>query len=88
MKRTNDATEVTLEGHTLHLTNQDQPDMLVFDLDPGPNVSFEMVCEATLDIRTILTHAALAVWAKTSGGKGLHLVLPLAPGHSFDGVRE
>jgi bifunctional non-homologous end joining protein LigD len=84
------ANRAAIELHTWlsRITNPEQPDMLLFDLDPGPNMSFEMVCEAALDVRTILTYAGLDVWAKTSGGKGLHLAVPLAPGHSFDDVRE
>jgi len=65
-----------------------QPDQVLFDLDPGDEASFADVLQAALRLRDALDHLGLRVYAKTSGGKGLHVHLPLAPGYSFEEVRE
>jgi bifunctional non-homologous end joining protein LigD len=66
----------------------DKPDRMVFDLDPGEGVSWKRVQEAAVLTRSLLDDLGLKAWLKTSGGKGLHVVVPLAPRHDWATVKD
>jgi bifunctional non-homologous end joining protein LigD len=57
----------------------ERADRLVFDLDPGPDVAWKEVVAAARTLRKRLQELGLASWLRTSGGKGLHVVVPLRP---------
>ncbi|HWP19000.1 MAG TPA: DNA ligase D [Burkholderiaceae bacterium] len=79
-----------IEFHTWNSTvdDIDRPDRVVFDLDPGEGVTWKQVKEAALLTRTLLEELGLGAWLKTSGGKGLHVVVPLERDLDFDAVKD
>jgi bifunctional non-homologous end joining protein LigD len=70
-----------LEIHTWNSTDDDieRPDRIVFDLDPGVKVVWGQVIAAARLVRKLLDRAGLASFPKTTGGRGLHVVVPLKP---------
>ena len=70
-----------VEIHTWNSTADDieRPNRLVWDLDPGPEVSWKQVVKAAEFVRDVLTTLKLTSWVKTTGGRGLHVVVPLTP---------
>lgn len=63
------------------------PDQMIFDLDPARAKDFARVCEVAGELKTILDKRSLPSFIKTTGGKGLHVVVPLKRTKSFDEVR-
>ena len=66
----------------------EKPDRMVFDLDPGPGVGWNQVKAAARDIRKRLDQAGLQSYLRLSGGKGLHVVVPINPGPSWEEVKD
>jgi bifunctional non-homologous end joining protein LigD len=79
-----------IEFHTWNSTtkNMARPDRIVFDLDPGEGVAWPKVQEAATLTHALLDELGLQSWLKTSGGKGLHVVVPLAPRLHYDTVKD
>lgn len=65
----------------------DRPDRLILDLDPDPDLSWKHVIDVAVMTRTLLTELGLVSFVKTTGGKGLHIVLPLQRTHTWDEIK-
>jgi bifunctional non-homologous end joining protein LigD len=66
----------------------DRPDRMIFDLDPDAALPFEAVTLAARDLKRRLDDLGLRSWLRWSGGKGLHVVVPLARRHAWEEVKE
>ena len=79
-----------IEFHTWNATTKDaaHPDRIVFDLDPGEGIAWKKMQEGAELMRSLLEQIGLESFLKTSGGKGLHVVVPIAPKDGWDAVRE
>ncbi|MCU0072502.1 DNA ligase D [Pseudomonas koreensis] len=80
----------TVELHTWNATTTalDKPDRFVLDLDPDPALPWKSMVEATALTLTVLDELGLKAFLKTSGGKGIHLVVPLTRKHGWDEVKD
>jgi bifunctional non-homologous end joining protein LigD len=63
------------------------PDRIIFDLDPDDAVEWEDLRQAALIVKTLLENIGLAPFLKTTGGKGLHVVVPILPGVGWESVK-
>jgi bifunctional non-homologous end joining protein LigD len=66
----------------------DRPDRLIFDLDPGPDVGWRQVVGAARAVRDLLADLGLRSFAKTSGGKGIHVVVPITRRGGWDEIKD
>jgi bifunctional non-homologous end joining protein LigD len=66
----------------------DEPDFALFDFDPEPPARFPEAAKAALRLREKLEEIGLVGYVKTSGKKGVHVVVPLAPGHTYARTRD
>lgn len=64
------------------------PDLLLFDIDPEPPLTFDAVIDVAKIVREHLQADGLSPYVKTSGKKGLHIVVPLAAGYGFSEIRS
>jgi bifunctional non-homologous end joining protein LigD len=78
-----------LEIHPWGVTVErpDRADRMIFDLDPGEGTGFDAVVAAAHDVRARLSALGLESFVKTTGGKGLHVVLPIEPVHDWTFVK-
>ncbi|KAB0491228.1 DNA ligase D [Pseudomonas vancouverensis] len=80
----------TVELHTWNATSDklDKPDRFVLDLDPDPALPWKRMVEATQLVLSVLDELGLAAFLKTSGGKGIHIVVPLTRKAGWDEVKD
>ncbi len=78
-----------IEIHTQNAVAKayEEPDRMVFDLDPGEGVEWKAMQEAAQIMRAFLDELGLPSFLKTSGGKGLHVVVPVKPEYGWDTVK-
>lgn len=84
---------VQLGALELHAWNSrapvlDRPDQIVMDFDPGPGVAFGQVKAACLELKQMLERLDLKSFVKVTGGKGLHVHIPIAPRYEWDEVKS
>lgn len=67
-----------------NIKDVDKPDRIIFDLDPDPSVSWQKVMEGAAEIKLRLDDLGLESYLKTTGGKGLHVMIPIKPKYNWD----
>src|SRR5689334_9769247 len=79
-----------VEIHTWNSTSKDveRPNRLVWDFDPGPDTKWADVVKSAKAIRELLKTLGLQSWLKTTGGHGLHVVVPIVPHRQWDECLE
>ncbi len=80
----------TIEFHIwgCHTEQVEQPDRMIFDLDPDTGLDFAEVKRAARDLEKHLADIGLVSFAMLSGGKGVHVVVPLRPGHDWEAHKD
>jgi bifunctional non-homologous end joining protein LigD len=79
---------IELHPHPVRAGDLDHPDELRVDLDPGPGVSWADVRTVALEVKSLLEEMGLRGWPKTSGSRGMHVIVRIAPRWTFDEVRR
>ncbi|HEY8495349.1 MAG TPA: non-homologous end-joining DNA ligase [Myxococcota bacterium] len=77
-----------LHPHAVRADDLEHPDELRVDLDPGPGVAWDDVRRVALEVRALLEEVGLRGWPKTSGSRGLHVLVRIEPRWSFTEVRR
>ena len=83
-----DAGVIELHTWNARIDDVERPDRIVFDIDPGEAVSWRDVVSAARRLRAILRERNLDSWVKSTGGKGLHVLVPFRAEHDWDAVFE
>jgi DNA ligase D-like protein (predicted polymerase) len=79
---------IDLNPHPVRAADLEHPDELRVDLDPGPGVGWEALREVAAVVREVLREHGLAGWPKTSGSRGIHVYVRIAPQWTFTEVRD
>lgn len=84
---------IQLNAYEIHAWNSRKEDYLhadqiIFDLDPGPGVSWKNVIESAFEVKELLEDLDLKSFVKLTGGKGLHIHVPIEPRYSWDEVKS
>jgi bifunctional non-homologous end joining protein LigD len=80
----------TLEIHPWgsRIEEIEKPDIIVFDLDPAPDVTWKAVVAAAFEVKQHLADFKLQSFVKTTGGKGLHIVIPIKPQYNWSEIKN
>jgi bifunctional non-homologous end joining protein LigD len=79
---------IELHPWLANIQDLDHPDQMVVDIDPSPEVPFGHVIDVALAVDELFQKIKIQSFPKTSGGKGLHIFVPIVPEYSYDTVRE
>jgi DNA ligase D-like protein (predicted polymerase) len=79
---------IDLNPHPVRAADLDHPDELRVDLDPGPGVTWDVLREVAAVAREVLREHGLTGWPKTSGSRGIHVYVRIAPRWTFAEVRD
>jgi bifunctional non-homologous end joining protein LigD len=77
-----------LHPHAVTADDLEHPDELRIDLDPNPGVGWDDVRRVTMEAKAVLEDAGLQAWPKTSGSRGMHIIVRIAPRWGFTEVRR
>jgi bifunctional non-homologous end joining protein LigD len=75
---------IVLHVWTSRVPALEEPDFVVFDLDPGEKCALKTLATVALTVRGLLEEIGLIPLVKTTGGYGVHVIVPLGPGYSYD----
>ena len=79
---------IEFHGWGSKVANVEKPDRMVFDLDPDVGLDFELVKKAARDVRTYLADMGLTTFPMLTGGKGVHVIVPLTPKAEWPEVKD
>jgi DNA ligase D-like protein (predicted polymerase) len=79
---------IELHPHPVRSSDLDHPDELRVDLDPGPGVPWSDVRLVAMEVKSVLEEAGLQGWPKTSGSRGMHIIVRIEPRWTFTEVRR
>lgn len=79
---------IELHPHPVRSGDLEHPDELRIDLDPGPGVTWADVRRVSLEVKSVLEETGLRGWPKTSGSRGMHVIVRVRPRWSFSEVRR
>jgi bifunctional non-homologous end joining protein LigD len=66
----------------------EKPDIIIFDLDPDPEIEWKILAESAIEVRDVLRELGLVSFIKSTGGKGLHVVAPIHAKHEWPEVKD
>lgn len=66
----------------------EQPDRLIVDLDPDPELPWKQLVASAIEVRDLMQHLGLETFVKSTGGKGIHVVAPLDPQHEWPTIKD
>jgi len=78
---------IVLHVWTSRVETIEEPDYVFFDLDPGETCTTKTLAAVALEVRDLLASIGMTTLVKTSGGMGLHVIVPLAPGYTYDAAK-